>query len=172
MIFAPPRWSHEWTALARAAALVRDARVGREDHAAWAAIAADWHRAITHETTAGEPVAPEERIAALRAARDRAATAVAKAGANERADRSEKLELLETLLWHETEIRAGIPMIAMVTDINIAASRPARAHLTPLALLQPVLPAAANDHPAAPPSAPPLSATPRPTRTGQLGLFT
>jgi len=173
VIAAAPRFAHQWEALAVIAARMADARAGKADAPIWVTIAADWQWVITHEGTPrfGHDVEPRKAVTAR--ATERALAPLRDLGIGDPAmlhqsDRLglpestllllEKYELLEAIAWHEARITAsGRPMIAIVTEVNIAMGRPPRARQADLA--------APASHPELPvPPAPPTLPTPKPPR--------
>jgi hypothetical protein len=133
MISDRPRWADHWPQLARVAARAAQAREGREDYSAWRAIAADWQFVISHRRPDAPAIPAEARIAAIASAVTRARAALAKAGVDYGSlqttgrDALEgaiglmviKVEALDTLLWHERQIRFGRPMVLFLSHINI-----------------------------------------------------
>ena len=138
-----PRFAHAWDALASVAAKMAEVRAAKPDAEIWRLIAADWHWVITHEGAPGFGHNSEARISAARAAAERAREPLAKHGigdpamlhyadrlmlTNEALSRLEKYELLAAIAWHEARIGpSGLPMIAVVTQINIEHGRKPRA---------------------------------------------
>ena len=161
---AAPRFADAWDALASVAGKMAEVRAGKPDAEIWRIIAADWQWVITHEGSPGFGRNSDARIAAARAAAERAREPLANHGigdpamlhyadrlmlTNEALSRLEKYELLAAIAWHEARIGpSGLPMIAVVTQINIEHGRKPRAAGAEIIPIEKA--AAADPKPAAP----------------------